>query len=30
MERVRFVMKGGFVVRDELTRREPPRTTSSQ
>jgi imidazolonepropionase-like amidohydrolase len=30
MERVRFVMKGGFVVRDELTRREGPRPTSSQ
>jgi imidazolonepropionase-like amidohydrolase len=28
MERVRFVMKGGFVVRDDLTRREPVRTSS--
>jgi imidazolonepropionase-like amidohydrolase len=29
MQRVRFVMKGGFVVRDELTRRDAARSTSS-
>jgi imidazolonepropionase-like amidohydrolase len=29
MERVRFVMKGGYIVRDELTRREAGRSTTT-
>jgi imidazolonepropionase-like amidohydrolase len=28
MERVRFVMKGGYVVKDDLTRRDPRATSS--